>query len=60
MFWLFKRFRKSTEPRKKRRKSLVAVLLIVALIAYQNLAPKDSDFRKKIEDLVASVTDLLP
>jgi hypothetical protein len=60
MLWILRRFKKSTEPRKRKKKGLVTILLIVAVVAFQNFAPKDSELRIKIEDLVSSVTDLLP
>ena len=60
MFWLLKRFKKSAEPKKRNKKGLIAILLIIGVIAFQNFAPKDSDLRIKIEDAVNSVTDLLP
>ncbi len=60
MLWLVRRLKKSTEPRKRKKKGLVTILLIVAVVAFQNFAPKDSELRIKIEDLVSSVTDLLP
>ena len=60
MLWLLKKFKKNTEPRKRKKKGLVTVLLIVGVIAFQNFAPKDSELRLKIEDLVSSATDLLP
>ncbi len=60
MLWLLRRLKKSTEPRKHKKKGLVTILLIVAVIAFQNFAPKDSELRIKIEDLVSSVTNLLP
>ena len=59
MFWILKRFRKNSEPRKRKKKGLVAILLITAVIAFQNLAPEDSELRVKIEDLISSVTDFL-
>ena len=60
MLWLLRRLRKNSEPRKRKKKGLVAILLIVGIIAFQNFAPKDSELRLKIEDLVSSATDLLP
>jgi hypothetical protein len=60
MFWLLKRFKKTVEPKKRRKKGLVTILLIFGIIAFQNFAPKDSELRMKIEDAVNSVTDLLP
>jgi hypothetical protein len=60
MFWLLKRFKKTAEPKKRRKKGLVTILLILGVIAFQNFAPKDSELRMKIEDAVNSVTDLLP
>jgi hypothetical protein len=60
MLWLFRRLKKSSEPRKRKKKGLVTVLLIVGVIAFQNFAPKDSELRLKIEDLVSSAADLLP
>ena len=60
MLWLLRRLRKNSEPRKRKKKGLVTILLIVGVIAFQNFAPKDSELRLKIEDLVSSATDLLP
>ena len=60
MFWLLKRFKKKTEPKKRKKKGWIAILLIVGVIAFQSFAPKDSELRMKIEDAVNSVTDLLP
>ena len=60
MFWLLKRFKKSAEPKKRKKKGLIAILLVIGVIAFQNFAPKDSELRMKIEDAVNSVTDLLP
>ena len=60
MLWLLRRLKNNSEPRKRKKKGLVAILLIVAVIAFQNLAPEDSELRVKIEDLISSVTDLLP
>ena len=60
MFWLLNRFKKTTEPKKRKKKGRIAILLIVGVIAFQNFAPKDSEIRMKIEDAVNSVTDLLP
>jgi hypothetical protein len=60
MFWLLKRFKKKTEPKKRKKKGWIAILLIVGVIAFQNFAPKYSELRMKIEDAVNSVTDLLP
>ena len=60
MLWIIRRLRNNSEPRKRKKKGLVAILLIVAVIAFQNLAPEDSELRVKIEDLISSVTDLLP
>ncbi len=60
MFSLLKRFKKTTEPKKRKKKGRIAILLIVGLIIFQNFAPKDSEIRMKIEDAVSSVTDLLP
>ena len=60
MLWIIRRFRNNSEPRKRKKKGLVTILLIVGVIAFQNFAPKDSDLRLKIEDLVSSATDLLP
>ncbi len=60
MFWFFKRFKKTTETKKRKKKGRVAILLIVAVVVFQNFAPKDSELRMKIEDTVRLVTDLLP
>jgi hypothetical protein len=60
MFWQLKRFSKSAEPKKRKKKGLITILLIIGLIAFQNFAPNDSDLRIKIEDAVDSITDLLP
>jgi hypothetical protein len=60
MLWLFRRLRKNSEPRKRKKKGLVAILLIVGIVAFQNFAPEDSELRVKIEDLISSATDLLP
>lgn len=60
MLWLFRRLKKSSEPRKRKKKGLVTVLLIVGVIAFQNFAPEDSELRVKIEDLISLATDLLP
>jgi hypothetical protein len=60
MFWLLNRFKKAAEPKKRKKKGRIAILLIVGVIAFQNFAPKDSELRIKIEDAVNSVTDLLP
>jgi hypothetical protein len=60
MLWLLRRLKNSSEPRKRKKKGLVTVLLIVGVIAFQNFAPKDSELRLKIEDLVSSAADLLP
>ncbi len=60
MLWLLKRLRKNSEPRKRKKKGLVAILLIVGIIAFQNFAPEDSELRVNIEDLISSATDLLP
>lgn len=60
MFWLLKRFKKTAEPKKRKKKGRIAILLIVGVIAFQSFAPKDSELRMKIEDAVNSVTDLLP
>jgi hypothetical protein len=60
MFWLLNRVKKTAEPKKRKKKSRIAILLIVGLIAFQNFGPKDSELRMKIEDAVNSVTDLLP
>jgi hypothetical protein len=60
MLWLLRRLKNSSEPRKRKKKGLVTILLIVGVIAFQNFAPKDSELRLKIEDLVSSAADLLP
>jgi len=60
MLWIIRRFRNSSEPRKRKKKGLVAILLIVGIVAFQNFAPEDSELRVKIEDLISSTTDLLP
>ena len=60
MLWLLRRLKNNSEPRKRKKKGLVTILLIVGVIAFQNFAPKDSELRLKIEDLVSSATDLLP
>jgi hypothetical protein len=60
MFWLLNRVKKTAEPKKRKKKSRIAILLIVGVIAFQNFGPKDSELRMKIEDAVNSVTDLLP
>ena len=60
MLWLLRRLKNNSEPRKRKKKGLVTMLLIVGVIAFQNFAPKDSELRLKIEDLVSSATDLLP
>jgi hypothetical protein len=60
MLWLLRKLKKNSEPRKRKKKGLVTILLVVGVIAFQKFAPKDSELRLKIEDLVSSVTDLLP
>jgi hypothetical protein len=60
MLWLLRRLKNNSEPRKRKKKGLVTILLIVGVIAFQNFAPKDSELRLKIEDLVSSAADLLP
>jgi hypothetical protein len=60
MLWLLRSLKNSSEPRKRKKKGLVTILLIVGVIAFQNFAPKDSELRLKIEDLVSSAADLLP
>lgn len=60
MFWQLKRFNKSAEPKKRKKKGLITILLIIGVITLQNFAPIDSDIRMKIDDAVDSVTDLLP
>ena len=60
MLWLLRRLKNNSEPRKRKKKGLVTILLIVGVIAFQNFAPKDSELRLKIEDLVSSAVDLLP
>ena len=60
MLWLLRKFKKNSEPRKRKKKGLVTILLVVGVIAFQKFAPKDSELRLKIVDLVSSVTDLLP
>ena len=60
MLWLLRRLKNNSEPRKRKKKGLVTILLIVGVIAFQNFAPKDSELRLKIEDLVSTATDLLP
>jgi hypothetical protein len=57
---LLRRLKNNSEPRKRKKKGLVTILLIVGVIAFQNFAPKDSELRLKIEDLVSSAADLLP
>jgi hypothetical protein len=60
MLWIIRRFRNNSEPRKRKKKGLVTILLIVGVIAFQNFAPEDSELRVKIEDLISLATDLLP
>ena len=60
MLWLLRRLKNNSEPRKRKKKGLVTILLIVGVIAFQNFAPKDSELRLKIEDLVSSAVGLLP
>ena len=60
MLWLLGRLKNNSEPRKRKKKGLVTILLIVGVIAFQNFAPKDSELRVKIEDLISSATGLLP
>ena len=60
MLWLLRKFKKNSEPRKRKKKGLVTILLVVGVIAFQKFAPKDSELRLKNQDLVSSVTDLLP
>ena len=50
MLWLLRRLKNNSEPRKRKKKGLVTILLIVGVIAFQNFAPKDSELRVKIED----------
>lgn len=60
MLWLLKKLRKNSEPKKRKKKGLITILLIVAVIAFQNFAPKDSEIRMQIDDIIGSVADLLP
>ena len=60
MLWLLRRLKNNSEPRKRKKKGLVTILLIVGVIAFQNFAPEDSELRVKIEDLISLATDLLP
>jgi hypothetical protein len=60
MLWLLRKFKKSSEPRKRKKKGLVTIFLIAGIIVFQNFAPEDSGLRLKIEELISSATDLLP